>query len=298
MALKDDFCFEMAPPRNQPPSRNNTSSSYSPSAAFRETSTPSLCGGGGEVLVEICTPGARSPIHFVEGYAASCRGRSHTASSARTTSSSSSGRSFMSTTLSNPQPALAPVTPTPSKTNNYVKHHRRTSTPLDGVCFTLQGVSSSLQEPGVDVWSVAEALVDCGVDLRTRNARGMTPLHLACSAGQVIKDELAPHAVRIFSIINDSSKRGCDTTCIQLSWYCLSSRARLTAACVASYCCIWYLLLRCSPPNVEAINPQHAVVFVNKRIPEQSSLSEFRLVPHCFKCPVSRVVYLWHVISG
>lgn len=65
-------------------------------------------------------------------------------------------------------------------------YHRISTPPLDAVCFTLMGVSVWLQQPGVDPWAVSQALVDSSVDLRTRNARGMTPLHLACQAGQVI----------------------------------------------------------------------------------------------------------------
>ncbi|CAM9796091.1 unnamed protein product, partial [Sphacelaria rigidula] len=57
--------------------------------------------------------------------------------------------------------------------------------PLDGVSFTLLAVSVWLETSGVDTWSVARALVDTSADLRTRNAQGMTPLHLACAAGQV-----------------------------------------------------------------------------------------------------------------
>lgn len=63
--------------------------------------------------------------------------------------------------------------------------YRRICTPpLDGVSFTLLGVSVWLKTPGVDPLSVARALLHSSVDLRTRNARGMTPLHLACAARQ------------------------------------------------------------------------------------------------------------------
>lgn len=221
----------MVPPCGNQQCGRNTSSSCSPSGAFPETSTSSSCGVG-EVLVEICTPGARSPIHFVEGFAASCRGRSRSGSSTRTTSSS---RGFLTPTLFSPRLASAPAAPTSSKTNGRVsstsaKHHRRTSTPLDGVCLTLLGVSTGLKTPGVDTWAVARALMESGVDLRTRNARGMTPLHLACSAGQVnIRRMIWIPPGACFQVHFNSSHRDIGIKIMCISSYA-SSRASMTAA--------------------------------------------------------------------
>ncbi|CAM9575831.1 unnamed protein product, partial [Hapterophycus canaliculatus] len=160
-----------------------------------QTTTSSACGGVGEVLVEISTPGARSPIHFIEGSApTSCRGRSRPTGGNAATGSAGC---FLSSTLLSDKGGSAPPTPPPFSSSSSstsgrsvfssspVKHHRRTSSSLDGVCLTLLGVSTGLKTPGVDAWAVARALVESSVDLRTRNVRGMTPLHLACSAGQV-----------------------------------------------------------------------------------------------------------------
>lgn len=136
-----------------------------------------------EIVVEIATPGARPPLHFAKESSAfhrysrsnECeRGpatRHHEAPSAR----------WQSMPVAALGSSARGLSCTPQK------HHRRTSTPLDGVCFTLLGVSTGLKTPGVNHWSVATALVESSVDLRTRNAKGMTPLHLACAAGQVRK---------------------------------------------------------------------------------------------------------------
>eukprot|EP00904_Undaria_pinnatifida_P003075 jgi/Undpi1/12769/HiC_scaffold_6.g02437.m1 len=171
-----------------------------------------------EVFAEIATSGARAPIHFVEE-CASFRGRSRSAQGPSTSrwqpevwrdngnrgvqsspSPSSSSSSSSPPSSSSPSPPAEIVhqavigehqssssikSVSCNGSGRSAKHHRRTSTPLDGAYLTLLGVSTGLKTPGVDHWAVAGALVESSVDLRTRNAKGMTPLHLACAAGQV-----------------------------------------------------------------------------------------------------------------
>lgn len=178
-----------------------------------------------EVFAEISTSGARAAIHFVEESSA-FRGLSRSSSSYRSSPSSRSGtrrqpglwrdtRGVQSspavigqqrqTVVA--QPAVIreqPMATSLASVSSYVdsrspgKHHRRTSTPLDGAYLTLLGVSTGLKTPGVDNWTVAGALVESSVDLRTRNVKGMTPLHLACSAGQV-RHHSRTHEKNIFA---------------------------------------------------------------------------------------------------
>eukprot|EP00903_Cladosiphon_okamuranus_P021888 g20122.t1 len=186
----------MVPPGTQPRGRSSGGTSDAFPEKRRPSASTSTCGVD-EVLVEICTPGARPPIHFVEELSASRPWRS----SARSGSSGGfiagaargKGRGLLSPTLFSRQqaPSVAAASSSPSfvtagsASPTPGKHHRRSASPLDGVCFTLLGVSTGLKTPGVDPWAVAQALVDSSVDLRCRNDRGMTPLHLACSAGQL-----------------------------------------------------------------------------------------------------------------
>lgn len=126
-------------------------------------------------VIEIATSGTRAPINFVEK--PSFCGRSCHPSSTHDAPSHSNAAA---------PGAVVQQTTSTSVSRSSKTHHRRTSSaPLDGVWLTLLGVSSGLKTPGVDHWAVARALVESSVDLRTRNARGMTPLHLACAAGQV-----------------------------------------------------------------------------------------------------------------
>lgn len=160
-----------------------------------------------EVFAEIATSGARASIHFVEESAA-FRGLSRSSSSYRSgtrrqpevwrdtrglqSSPALIGQQRQTVVAQQAAISQQPVaasSPSVSCTSIHStsagKHHRRTSTPLDGAYLTLLGVSTGLKTPGVDHWTVAGALVESSVDLRTRNVKGMTPLHLACSAGQV-----------------------------------------------------------------------------------------------------------------
>ena len=164
-----------------------------------------------EVLAEIATSGARAPIHFVEESAA-FHGFSRSSPSYRPSPSSRSStrrepelwrdsRDALSSpaVIDQQQVVVAqhavigqqPVATSLANVSSCInssssgKHHRRTSTPLDGAYLTLLGVSTGLKTPGVDHWAVAGALIESSVDLRTRNAKGMTPLHLACASGQV-----------------------------------------------------------------------------------------------------------------
>lgn len=187
----------MVPPENHQRSNSSGGTSDAFSQQPRPSASTSTCGVG-EVLVEICTPGARPPIHFVEELSASRPWRSSVRSGSSggvaTGANRGNGRGLLSPALFSCQEAasVAAASSSPSfvDTAGSVsptsgKHHRRSASPLDGVCFTLLGVSTGLKTPGVDAWAVAQALVDSSVDLRCRNVRGMTPLHLACSAGQV-----------------------------------------------------------------------------------------------------------------
>ena len=187
----------MVPPENQQRSRNTTTTSSDAFSQQRRTPVSTSTCGVDEVLVEICTPGARPPIHFVEELSASRTWRTSRSGSSGggggTTAGTTplgKGRGLLSPALfSRQQPASVSASSLFDTGRNVsptsAKHHRRTASPLDGVCFTLLGVSTGLKTPGVDAWAVAQALVDSSVDLRCRNVRGMTPLHLACSAGQV-----------------------------------------------------------------------------------------------------------------
>lgn len=136
-----------------------------------------------DVVVEISTSGTRAPIHFVEESAA-FRGCSR----ARRTQQLEPMRhpwSHASSVQTPPEVVQRASSFGVSCTSH--KHNRRALTPFDGACLTLLGVSTGLRTPGVDNWAVARALVESSVDLRTRNVRGMTPLHIACAAGQVRK---------------------------------------------------------------------------------------------------------------
>lgn len=193
--------------------------------------------GSPEILMEITTPGARAPIHFVEESSAfRGRGKSRYRRGGAATSSSASffnfpkplfpgASSFLPNLVAQQQQqqeqeqqwqqqqqqrqqqwqqqqqmqreqqqrrqqeyqpngrrdqpmGISGISPQNQK-------HRRTSSPMDGTCFTLLGVMTGLKTPGADHWTVARALVQSSVDLRTRNAKGMTPLHVACAGGQV-----------------------------------------------------------------------------------------------------------------
>lgn len=177
----------MVPPRNKQQSTTTGFDGFSQRSSCERSST-STCGVG-DVILEFCTPGARSPIHFVDATtaaAASCRGRpcgGNTTYYAYGTS-----RDVRPPVLLRQQSAPASSTARPSaEASVYTgKHHRRTSTPpLDGARLTLLGVSKALNTPVLDNWEVARALLESNTDLRTRNDRGMTPLHLACSTGEV-----------------------------------------------------------------------------------------------------------------
>lgn len=176
-----------------------------------------------EVFAEISTSGARAAIHFVEESSA-FRGLSRSSSYRSSPSRSGTRRQpglwrDSRGVQSSPavigqqrqtvvaQPAVIGVQPVATSiasvsscidSRSPGKHHRRTSTPLDGAYLTLLGVSTGLKTPGVDNWTVAGALVESSVDLRTRNVKGMTPLHLACSAGQV-RHHSQTHEKNIFA---------------------------------------------------------------------------------------------------
>lgn len=182
----------MVPPRNKQQGTTIGFDAYSQRSSCARSST-STCGVG-DVILEFSTPGARSPIHFVDATtaaaaataAASCRGRPCGGSTTNYGSSSSS-RGVRPPVLLRQQSAPASSAARPSTRAGFHtgKHHRRTSTPLDGARLTLLGVSKALNTPVVDNWEVARALLESNTDLRTRNDRGMTPLHLACSTGEV-----------------------------------------------------------------------------------------------------------------
>lgn len=177
--------------------------------------------GSPEVLMEITTAGAREPIHFVEESSA-FRGRGKPRYRRGVSTSTSASRSFFnfpkplfpgaSSFLPNlvaqqqqqqeqeeqqwqrrqqqqqqmkreQEQQRQPIGVSGFSPQN--QKHRRTSSPMDGTCFTLLGVMTGLKTPGADHWTVARALVQSSVDLRTRNAKGMTPLHVACAGGQV-----------------------------------------------------------------------------------------------------------------
>lgn len=137
-------------------------------------------------VVEVVHAGARSPLHFHPVASPRCqypessttpRGQGHGNDEGFTPGASvpvippDTHHSF-------PQRPL-------QKARSPSWYRRISAPPLDGVCLTLLGVSVGLRSPGVDPWAVARALIESSVDLRTRNARGMTPLHMACAAGQV-----------------------------------------------------------------------------------------------------------------
>lgn len=135
-------------------------------------SNKTLCGATSlppDVVVEIATSGARAPVRVAEPSATFVRGRS-------------AGR----------EGELGPATQQARKMFNsnrsatvLHKQEIRSTASVDGVRLTLFGVSHLLKESGVDHLAVARALVDSSVDLRTRNTRGMTPLHVACASGLV-----------------------------------------------------------------------------------------------------------------
>ena len=193
----------MVLPTNQPLRRSNGDAFSRHGSSCRASeaaaaATAAACSEVEEVLAEISTPGARSPIHFAEGSAAASRrwrprgGFSAGIGIGNGTRSGTAASLLLPTLFARQRAASASASPAAASTFDgrvsgaaADKHHRRTSSPLDGVCLTLLGVSTGLKTPGVDAWAVAQALVESGVDLRTRNARGMTPLHLACSAGKV-----------------------------------------------------------------------------------------------------------------
>lgn len=126
-------------------------------------------------VIEIATSGTRAPINFVE--------KSYFCGRSRQPSSTHDAPFHSNAAAPG---AVVQQATSASVSRSSKTHHRRTSSaPLDGAWLTLLGVSSGLKTPGVDPWAVARALVESSVDLRTRNARGMTPLHLACAAGQV-----------------------------------------------------------------------------------------------------------------
>ena len=186
-----------------------------------------------EVFAEIATSGARASIHFVEE-SASFHGLSRPSSSYRSCPSSRSSSGGSSSSRRQPEvwrdtrglqsspPVItqrqtvvaqqavisqhpvaassASVSCTSIHSTSPGKHHRRTSTPLDGTYLTLLGVSTGLKTPGVDHWAVAGALVESSVDLRTRNVKGMTPLHLACSTGQV-REACISHKLTNFFLV-------------------------------------------------------------------------------------------------
>lgn len=154
-----------------------------------------------EVFAEIATSGARASIHFVEESTA-FRGRSRSSRSGTRrqpevwrdchgvhSAAALIGQQHHAVVAQQAVIGQQPVASSSARVScvdsSGGKHHRRTSTPLDGAYLTLLGVSTGLKTPGVDHWSVAGALVESSVDLRTRNVKGMTPLHLACAAGQV-----------------------------------------------------------------------------------------------------------------
>ncbi|CAB1097106.1 unnamed protein product [Ectocarpus sp. CCAP 1310/34] len=180
----------MVPSRNKQQSTTTGFDGFSQRSSCERSST-STCGVG-DVILEFCTPGARSPIHFVDATtaaaaaAASCRGRPCGGNT--TYNACGSSRGVRPPTLLRQQSAPASSTARPSANASVYtgKHHRRTSTPpLDGARLTLLGVSNALNTPVLDNWEVARALLESNTDLRTRNDRGMTPLHLACSTGEV-----------------------------------------------------------------------------------------------------------------
>ncbi|CAM9560800.1 unnamed protein product [Ectocarpus fasciculatus] len=179
----------MVPPRNKQQSTTTGFDAFSQRSSCGRSST-STCGG--DVILEFSTPGARSSIHFVDATAAaataaaaSCRGRPCGGSTINYGSNSSRGVRPPVLLRQQSAPASSTARPSAKAGVHTGKHHRRTSTPLDGARLTLLGVSKALNTPVVDNWEVARALLESNTDLRTRNDRGMTPLHLACSTGEV-----------------------------------------------------------------------------------------------------------------
>ncbi|CAM9322885.1 unnamed protein product [Ectocarpus fasciculatus] len=180
----------MVPPRNKQQSTTTGFDAFSQRSSCGRSST-STCGVG-DVILEFSTPGARSSIHFVDATAAaataaaaSCRGRPCGGSTINFGSNSSRGVPPPVLLRQQSAPASSTARPSAKAGVHTGKHHRRTSTPLDGARLTLLGVSKALNTPVVDNWEVARALLESNTDLRTRNDRGMTPLHLACSTGEV-----------------------------------------------------------------------------------------------------------------
>lgn len=136
-----------------------------------------------EVVFEFATPGARAPIHFIEESEASSSWHSRPAGIRRAREQPPWA----------PPPAIvsqqASTPPMVAKNVSSCSYKSTTAPPIDGVGLTLLGLSTVLKTPDVDHWAVAKALVESSVDLRTRNVRGMTPLHVACSAAQVCRQK-------------------------------------------------------------------------------------------------------------
>lgn len=136
-------------------------------------------------MMEFSTTGARSPIRFSRANSHSS-GWSYTGGRHQEEVFDHELSPFKVTaSFSSPETHQSHARRAINKAKTRSWYRRISTPPLDGVCLTLLGVSVGLKSPGVDPWAVARALVDCSVDLRTRNSRGMTPLHMACAAGQV-----------------------------------------------------------------------------------------------------------------